>query len=178
MSQRIEYQTVAPAALRAVYGLEQYVRGTSLEHSLIELVKLRASYMNGCAYCVDMHTKDARVAGETEQRLYSIPVWREAPWFSPRERAALAWTEAVTALHRDGVPDALYEEARAHFTEVELVELTMAVIAINSWNRLAVTFRADVGSYEPPAAASRAATRDDSPDQLLPDTGAEAVHGA
>ena len=178
MSQRIAYQTVAPAALRAVYGLEQYVRGTSLEHSLIELVKLRASYMNGCAYCVDMHTKDARVAGETEQRLYSIPVWRETPWFSARERAALAWTEAVTALHRDGVPDELYEEARAHFSEVELVEITMAVIAINSWNRLAVTFRADVGSYEPSATPSRTAPRGESPEHLLPDASAEAVHGA
>jgi AhpD family alkylhydroperoxidase len=146
---RIDYPSVAPKALQAVYGLEQYVRQSALEHSLIELVKLRASYMNGCAYCVDMHTKDARVSGETEQRLYAVPVWREAPFYSPRERAALAWTEAVTAMGSEGVPDALYEEARSHFSERELVDLTMAVIAINSWNRLAVTFRSEVGSYQP-----------------------------
>lgn len=146
---RIEYATVAPAALRAVSGLEQYVKQSGLEHGLLKLVKLRASYINGCAYCVDMHTKEARVAGESEQRLYAVPVWRETPFFTARERAALEWTEAVTRLGHDGVPDALFASAREQFTDAELVNLTMAVIAINAWNRLAVTFQADVGSYQP-----------------------------
>jgi AhpD family alkylhydroperoxidase len=147
---RIDYARVAPAALRAQFGLESYVRGSGLEHSLLELVKLRASYMNGCAYCVDMHTKDARAAGETEQRLYGVAVWREAPFYTPRERAALAWTESVTDVGRTGVPDDVYAEARRHFSEEELVNLTMAVVAINGWNRLAVSFRAPVGTYQPP----------------------------
>jgi AhpD family alkylhydroperoxidase len=146
---RIEYATVAPAALRAVTGLEQYVRQSGLDQGLLKLVKLRASYINGCAYCVDMHTKEARAAGESEQRLYAIPVWRETPFFSARERAALEWTEAVTRLGHDGVPDELFALARTQFTDDELVNLTMAVIAINAWNRLAVTFQADVGSYQP-----------------------------
>lgn len=149
MSQRIEYGKVAPAAVRAVLGVEQYVRGCGLEHELVALVKLRASYMNGCAYCVDMHTKDARAAGESEQRLYAVPLWHETPFFTERERAALAWTEAVTEMGRDGVSDALFEATRAHFSEAEIVDLTMAVIAINMWNRLSVSFRAEVGSYQP-----------------------------
>jgi AhpD family alkylhydroperoxidase len=149
MSQRVEYGKVAPAAVRAVMGVEQYVRSASLEHDLVVLVKLRASYMNGCAYCVDMHTKDARAAGESEQRLYAVPVWHETPFFSERERAALAWAEAVTEMGPGGVSDALFEATHAHFAEAEIVDLTMAVIAINMWNRLAVTFRAEVGSYEP-----------------------------
>jgi AhpD family alkylhydroperoxidase len=147
-TRRIDYAAVAPAALRTVAGLEQYVRQSELEHSLIALMKLRASYMNGCAYCVDMHAKDARAAGETEQRLYAVPVWRETPFYSPRERMALAWTEAVTELGREGVPENLFSEAKEHFTERELVDLTMVVIAINSWNRLAVTFRVEVGTYQ------------------------------
>ncbi len=149
MSQRIEYGKVAPAAVRAVMGVEQYVRSSKLDHDLVALVKLRASYMNGCAYCVDMHTKDARLAGETEQRLYAVPVWRETPFFTPRERAALAWTEGVTALGQEGVADELFAEARRHFSEIELVNLTMAVVAINAWNRLSVSFRAEPGSYVP-----------------------------
>lgn len=148
---RIDYARVAPGALRAQFGLESYVRASGLEHALLELVKLRASYMNGCAYCVDMHTKDARAAGETEQRIYAVPVWRETPFFTPRERAVLAWTEAVTELGRAGVPDEVFAQARGHFSDEELVNLTMAVIAINGWNRLAVTFRAPVGTYQPPA---------------------------
>jgi len=146
---RIEYAAVAPGALRAMYGLEEYVRQSGLEHELLELVKLRASYVNGCAYCVDMHTKDARAAGETEQRLYGVAVWHETPFFTPRERAALAWTEAVTDIARGAVSDELYASTREHFTEVELVNLTMAVIAINGWNRLAITFQPEVGSYQP-----------------------------
>jgi AhpD family alkylhydroperoxidase len=150
---RVDHSRVAPGAIRAQIALEQYVRGSGLEHSLQELVKLRASYMNGCAYCVDMHTKDALAAGETAQRLLAVPVWRETPFFTPRERAALAWTEAVTDVGRTGVPDEVFEEARRHFEEEELVNLTMAVTVINGWNRLAVSFRAPVGSYTVPAAA-------------------------
>ncbi len=156
MPRRIEYDRVAPGAMQAMRGLERYVRGCGLEHELLELVKLRASYLNGCAYCVDMHSKDARAAGETEQRIYAVPVWRETPFFTERERAALAWTEAVTELGRSGVPDALFEEVRAHFTDEELVNLTMAVVTINGWNRLAVSFRSEPGSYQPRPAAAHA----------------------
>jgi AhpD family alkylhydroperoxidase len=144
---RVDVARVAPQAYRAQRGLEAYVRGSGLEPTVVELVKLRASYLNGCAYCVDMHTKDARLAGESEQRLSAVPVWRETPFFTPRERAALAWTEAVTEIARTGVPDEAYAEAREQFTEAELVALTMAVVAINGWNRLAVAFRVPVGSY-------------------------------
>ena len=151
MTPRIDYTKVSPAAVRAVLGVEQYVRGSSLEHSLVYLVKLRASYMNGCSYCVDMHSKDARLDGETEQRLYAIPLWRETPFFTPRERAALAWTEAVTRLGPEGVPDEVFEEVREQFSEAEIVDLTMAVVAINIWNRLAVPFRTEPGSYVPRA---------------------------
>src|SRR5262249_43367705 len=131
--------------------LERYIRQCGLEPSLLELVKLRASQINGCAYCVDMHTKDARARGETEQRLYAVVVWRETPFFTERERAALAWTEAVTLVNRDQAPDEVYELAREHFTEKELVDLTMALIAINGWNRLAISFRAVAGTYQPAA---------------------------
>jgi AhpD family alkylhydroperoxidase len=147
-AQRLDYAALAPGALKALQGVEQYVRQSGLERSLLHLVKLRASYMNGCAYCVDMHTKEARAHGESEQRLYAIAVWRETPFFTPRERAALAWTEAVTAIGAEGVSSALHAVALEHFTELELVNLTMAVIAINSWNRLATTFRREVGGYE------------------------------
>ena len=146
---RLDYARIAPEAVRAQRGLETYIRGCGLEHSLIELVKLRASMVNGCAYCVDMHTKDARLAAETEQRLYAVSVWHETPFFTPRERAALSWTDALTDLaHRD-VTDELFREVSSHFGERELVDLTMAVIAINGWNRLAVSFRTPVGSYVP-----------------------------
>lgn len=147
-SHSVDYASLAPQALKAQLGLESYIRQSGLETSLIDLVKLRASYINGCAYCVDMHTKDARLAGETEQRLYAIPVWRETPFFTARERAALAWAEAVTEIS-NGVSDELLELAREHFTEKELVDLTMVVVTINGWNRLSITFRAPVGSYVP-----------------------------
>ncbi|HEX7118230.1 MAG TPA: carboxymuconolactone decarboxylase family protein [Longimicrobiales bacterium] len=153
MTTRINHREIAPDAIRAMYGLERYVRESGLEHSLLELVKLRASQINGCAYCVDMHTKDARAAGETEQRLYAVSVWREAPFFTERERAALAWTETVTLVSEHGVPDEVYDEARKHFSEKELVDLTMAVVAINGWNRLSVAFRPAVGDYQPGAFA-------------------------
>jgi len=152
MKQRLHYHTVAPKAVEAMRGLQGYVDGTGLEHSLVELVKTRASQLNGCAYCVDLHTRDARKAGEREERLHAIAVWHESPFFTARERAALAWCEAVTLIARDHVPDAAFEEARAHFSEKELVDLTMAVIAINGWNRLAVSFR------QMPALSTRAAT--------------------
>jgi AhpD family alkylhydroperoxidase len=149
VTQRLSYARVAPEAYEAMRALEAYVKSTGLERPLLELIRLRASYVNGCAYCVDMHTKDARAAGETEQRLFAVPVWRETPFFTPRERAGLAWSEAVTELAPAGVSDELYHEAREHFSESELVQLTMAVIAINGWNRLAVAFRSDVGGYQP-----------------------------
>ena len=157
MTVRIDYGKVAPAAERAMLGVEQYVRSSGLEPALVELVKLRASHLNGCAYCVDMHTKDARLRGESEQRLYAVPVWRETPFFTPRERAALAWAEGVTEPGRTGVPDEVYEEARAEFSEAELIDLTMAVVAVNGWNRLAVSFRTEPGTYEPRADRRQAA---------------------
>ena len=150
---RIDYNKVAPEGVKALRGIEKYLRGSELEPALIELVKVRASLMNGCAYCVDIHTKDARAKGETEQRLFAVPVWHETPFFSPRERAALAWTEAVTDIGRSGVSEALYDETRAQFTDKELVDLTIAVIAINAWNRLGVTFRPAVGDYKPAVTA-------------------------
>jgi len=149
MQARIDYARVAPAAVEAMRGLESYVHSSGLEGSLLELVKIRASQINGCAYCLDMHTRDARAAGEAEQRLYALAAWHEAPFFSPRERAALAWTEAVTTLHPDHVADAVYEGARGQFTESELVALTVAVIAINGWNRLAISMRSVPGTYKP-----------------------------
>lgn len=132
-----------------MYAVERYVRECGLERRLLELVKLRASQINGCAYCVDMHTKDARANGETEQRLYAVVVWREAPFFTERERAALAWTEAVTLVSQEQVPDNVFEIARKEFSDKELVDLTMAVIAINGWNRLAISFREVAGTYQP-----------------------------
>ncbi len=145
---RSSYTDAAPGAYKAMLDLEQYVRGSGLEHSLFELVKTRASQINGCAYCLDMHTKAARAAGETEQQLYLLPAWREAPFYSARERAALAWTEAVTQLGPHGVSNELYRATREHFDGKALVDLTMAIIAINGWNRLAVAFQAEeVGSY-------------------------------
>jgi AhpD family alkylhydroperoxidase len=132
------------------------VNKSGLEESLLELVKSRASQINGCAWCLDMHTKDARAMGETEQRLYLLPVWRDASCYTPRERAALAWTEAVTKIADvHDVPDAIYAEARKHFDERALVDLTMAIIAINGWNRLNVAFRTKVGDYVSPHAKPR-----------------------
>jgi AhpD family alkylhydroperoxidase len=148
MEPRIDYVKVSPEAVRAMYGLEGFVRRT-IDHSLVHLVKMRASQINGCAYCIDMHSKDARADGETEQRLYALDAWRETPFYTPRERAALAWTEALTNIRDGHVPDAAYEEARAEFGEEELVNLTMAVVAINGWNRIAIAFRNVPGSYQP-----------------------------
>lgn len=148
MTQRIDYKKAAPEAYQAMLAIETCVRRSGLEHSLLELVKTRVSQINGCAHCLDMHTKEARAAGETEQRLYLLP-WREAPFYSGRERAALAWAEAVTRISMHGAPDDLYAEVRRHFDEKALVDLTLAIIAINGWNRLAIPFRASVGDYQP-----------------------------
>jgi AhpD family alkylhydroperoxidase len=149
MEPRLEAKKVSPEAYDAMLGLETFVRKSNLEGSLLELIKMRASQVNGCAYCLDMHSKDARAAGESEQRLYALNAWRETPFFTNRERAALAWTEAVTLVHQGHVPDAVYEKTRAQFSEDELVSLTMAVVAINGWNRLAIAFRAVPGEYQP-----------------------------
>ena len=149
MKERIDYKKVAPDAYKAMQGIETYVRRSGLEHSLLELVKTRVSQVNGCAHCLDMHTKEARAAGETEQRLYLLPAWREAPFYSDRERAALVWAEALTQISTNDVPDELYAEVRRHFDEKAHVDLTLAIIGINGWNRLAVPFRSETGSYQP-----------------------------
>ncbi|KQX99088.1 carboxymuconolactone decarboxylase [Rhodanobacter sp. Root480] len=146
-------QSSAPTgdAIKPLLALVKYLQTGSIERPLIELVLMRASQLNGCAYCLDMHSKDARAAGETEQRLYVLQAWREAPFYSDRERAALAWCEAVTRLDPiHGVPDEVYEQARAQFSEKELGDLNMAVILINAWNRIAIPFQSMPGSYQPP----------------------------
>ena len=148
MRQRLDFASLAPEPVKSLYAVETYLAGCSLERSLRELVKIRASQINGCAFCIDMHTKDARAAGETEQRIFALNAWRETPFFTDRERAALAWTEAVTELN-DGVSDELFEEVRNQLSEKEVVELTWAVAAINAWNRLAISFRSVPGSYQP-----------------------------
>ena len=139
--QRLDFVQASPDAIKAMYALEAAIAKLGVEHSLLELIRLRASQINGCAFCVDMHTSDARKAGETERRLYAVSVWRETPFFTPRERAALAWTESLTQLSQTHAPDEDYEQASAQFTPKELVDLTVAICTINSWNRLAVGFR-------------------------------------
>jgi AhpD family alkylhydroperoxidase len=149
MHPRLNLMQVSPEAMKAMRAVQQYVDASGLEHSLLELVKMRASQINGCAFCLDMHSKDARAAGETEQRLYVLDAWREAPFYSARERAALAWTEALTEIAKTHAPDDVYAEARAQFSEKELAGLTMAIVAINGWNRIAIGFRSEPGSYQP-----------------------------
>ena len=148
MKSRIDYAQVAPDSVKALYGLENYVKQSGLEPGLLDLVKTRVSQINGCAYCLDMHTKDARARGEAEQRLYALDAWHETPFFSERERAALAWAETVTRVAETHVPDEAFEHARQHFTEKELVDLTLAIVAINGWNRLAIAFRKVPGTYQ------------------------------
>ena len=148
MKSRTDYAQVAPDSVKALYGLENYVKQSGLEPGLLDLVKTRVSQINGCTYCLDMHTKDARARGETEQRLYALDAWRETPFFSERERAGLAWAETVTRVAETHVPDDVFEHARQHFTEKELVDLTLATVAINSWNRLAIAFRKVPGTYQ------------------------------
>jgi AhpD family alkylhydroperoxidase len=149
MQSRMEYMEIAPDAMKTMFGLEKYLAQCGLEPILIDLVKLRTSQINGCAYCIDMHTKDARARGESEQRLYELVAWRETPFYTERERAALAWTEAVTLIAGSHVLDEVYEQARQQFTEQELVNLTLAIVAINGWNRFAISFRTVPGTYQP-----------------------------
>jgi AhpD family alkylhydroperoxidase len=149
MQPRVRYARVAPGAVAAMNALEAYLTTSGLTPDLLNLVRVRVSQINRCAFCLDMHTKDARAAGETEQRLYTLDAWRETPFYTDRERAALAWAEAVTLVAETHVPDDVYEEARRRFSEGELVNLTLAVIAINGWNRLAISFRTAPGAYRP-----------------------------
>ncbi len=154
---RLDYRNVYPDALRAMLELEKAVHASSLEAELLELVKIRASQINGCGYCLDMHTKDAAVMGISDQRIHLVAAWQEAPVYSARERAALGWCEALTLLPTSGAPDSSYQEAAAVFSPEELVALSLAIVAINGWNRLAVGFRSPVGSYQPPKATTHEA---------------------
>jgi AhpD family alkylhydroperoxidase len=147
MKARLDPRKVAPDAMKAMSDLHAYVGRCGLDHTLLELVKLRASQINGCAWCLDMHTKELRAAGESEQRLYLISAWRECPFYSERERAALAWTEALTLLRDGDVPDDVFALARSQFGEEDLVKLTLAIVAINGANRINVAFRAVPGDY-------------------------------
>jgi AhpD family alkylhydroperoxidase len=154
MTSRLDYRKASPGVAQAMFALEKHMTTTRIEKPLYELIKIRASQINGCAYCLDMHTQDARIGGETEQRLYGLSAWRESPFYSDRERAALAWTEAVTLIAFERVPDELFNDARAQFSEAELTDLTLGVIAINGWNRLAVAFRLEPGRYHPAVKAA------------------------
>jgi AhpD family alkylhydroperoxidase len=156
MQQRLNYIEAGQGAAKAMYGLVAYLAKCGLEPSLLGLLYFRVSQINGCAYCLDMHSKDLRAGGETEQRLYLLDAWRESPFYTERERAALAWAEAVTLVTEDHVPDQVYDQARAQFGEEELVNLTLAVVMINGWNRLNIAFRATPGSYQPASAHSAA----------------------
>ncbi len=149
MEPRVDYTRVAPGALHAMLGLSKYLSQSALEPALLDLVSLRASQINGCAYCIDMHWKDLRAKGESEQRLYGLDAWAESPYYTDRERAALAWTEAVTRVAEEHVPGAAFDEARRFFSEAELVDLTLGIVAINAWNRLNIAFRSPAGTYQP-----------------------------
>ena len=157
MQSRIDIQNVAPEAVRAMAGLQSYVDHSGLEVALLKLMEVRVSQINGCAYCIDMHTKDARGNGESEQRLYALSAWRETLFFSDRERAALEWAETLTLIKETHAPDDVYEKVRQRFTEKELVPLTLAIVAINGWNRIAIPFRAVPGTYQPQATHSAGA---------------------
>jgi AhpD family alkylhydroperoxidase len=149
MAERLNYAQAFPEGVNAVLNLERVIRASGLEHSLLELVKIRASQLNGCAYCIDMHTKDARAQGESEQRIYALSAWRETSFFTARERAALGWTEALTNIQQGHASNDAYQEARAEFDEAALVKLTLAITQINVWNRLAIGFRIEPGTYQP-----------------------------
>src|SRR5262245_60395122 len=157
MQKRPVHNKAYPEALEAMLALSQAVQKTGLAPQLIDLINYRVSQLNGCASCLDMHSKDLRARGEDEQRLHLLAAWRDAPVYSDRERAALAWTEGVTRLPHGEVPDAVYAETRRHFGDKELVDLTLAITAINAWNRLNIRFRSEVGSYQPPHQHRRAA---------------------
>jgi AhpD family alkylhydroperoxidase len=150
MRQRIDYTKVAPGAYHVMLGLEKYLHESGLDESLLHLIKLRASQINGCAYCLDMHWKDLKSIGESDQRLYGLDAWEESPYYSDRERAALAWTETVTRVADTHVPDSVYEEVCRHFSEKELADLTLAIATINAWNRLAIAGRSTPGTYQAP----------------------------
>lgn len=154
MAERLKYGKAFPEGIHALIILGRVITASGLEPSLLELIKTRASQLNGCAYCIDMHTKDARAAGETEQRLYALSAWSETPFYTARERAALAWTEALTNIQQGHVSDEVYELARREFDEAELTKLTLAITQINSWNRIALAFRAEPGTYQPAAPLS------------------------
>lgn len=154
MEQRININEKGQDAIKAMYGLESYLTKSSIEESLLHLIKYRVSQINGCAYCLDMHSKDLRATGETEQRLYVLDAWREIPFYTERERAALDWAEAITLITEGHVPDEVYEDARKQFSEEELIDLTLAVATINSWNRLAISFRTTPGTYQPASKAT------------------------
>jgi AhpD family alkylhydroperoxidase len=149
MQPRLDYRMFNPEPLQAMFALEKYLAGCGLDHRLLHLLKLRASQINGCAYCIDMHSLDARAVGETEQRLYALDAWRETPFYTDRERAALAWIEAVTLVAQTHVPDSVFAEVKAHFTEQEIIDLTWLATTINAWNRLAIATRAVPGRYKP-----------------------------
>ena len=149
MKTRINLLEKGQKAMKALNGIGIYLAKSDIDQNLFNLIDLRVSQINGCAYCLDMHSKDLRAAGETEQRLYVLDAWREAPFYSQRERAALAWAEAVTKLKDGNVPDEIYEEARCQFSEDELIDLTVAVIAINTYNRINIAFKTPAGGYQP-----------------------------
>lgn len=154
MQPRFNYGKSAPGVYDAMDALDQYLAGCSVEEPLLHLVRLRASQLNGCAYCIDMHWKDLRSLGETEQRLYALAAWRECPWYSDRERAALEWTEAVTFIGEHHAPDPVYQATKTHFTETELCDLTLAIATISAWNRLSIASRLAPGSYQPAKASA------------------------
>ena len=154
MEPRFDYRKFSPEPVQAMLALEKYIAGCGLDHTFVHLLKLRASQVNGCAFCIDMHSIDARAAGETEQRLYALDAWRETPFFTARERAGLAWIEAVTLVSQTHVPDAVYDEARAHFSEKEIFDLTFIASTINAWNRIAIASRTQPGTYKPARAAT------------------------
>ena len=158
MPARLDYRKAAPEVYEAMAHLQSVVNRCGLEPLLLELVKLRASQINGCAYCIDMHTKDARALGETEQRLYALSAWHETPFYTDRERAALAWTETLTLIAETGAPDDVYEQLSRYFSENERMHLTLAVVAINAWNRFAIGFHAEPGTYRSPYANTKVKT--------------------
>jgi AhpD family alkylhydroperoxidase len=158
MQSRIEYRKYGQEPLKSLYDIEKYLAGSGLDHKLLLLIKMRASQINGCAFCLDMYSIDARAEGETEQRLYTLNAWRETPFFNNRERAALAWTEAATNVSQTHVPDEAFEEVKKHFNEKEIVDLTLAVAMINLWNRVAISLRSVPGHYRPSALKSSAAS--------------------
>ena len=147
--ERMNYQNASPGGMKALIGLERFLATCGLEKNLIDLVKLRASQINGCAYCIDMHSKDLRANGESEQRLYELDAWQETPFYTERERAALLWTEAVTRVADTHVPDSVYEQVRQQFDEAELVNLTFVISTVNVWNRILISTRREPGAYQP-----------------------------